>query len=71
MALLLAGGMASAQVQINGNVYGGCNLGNVTKDTHVTMNGGTVGVITYGRQHGTANTAPYDTIFHENEAGSR
>ena len=43
LALLLTGGMASAQVQINGNVYGGGNLGIVTENTTVIVNGGTVG----------------------------
>ena len=43
LALLLTGGMASAQVQINGNVYGGGNLGIVTENTTVTVNGGTIG----------------------------
>ncbi len=39
LALLLTGGMASAQVQINGNVYGGGNLGIVTENTTVIVNG--------------------------------
>ena len=50
LGMLLAGGMASAQVQINGNVYGGGNIGEVVKtaadgtgNTTVTVNGGTVG----------------------------
>ena len=43
LALLLTGGMASAQVQINGNVYGGGNLGIVTENTTVIVNGGTIG----------------------------
>ena len=48
LALLLTGGMASAQVQINGNVYGGGNLGIVTENTTVTVNGGTIEI---GRAH--------------------
>ena len=43
MAMLLTGGMASAQVAIKGNVYGGGELGVVTKNTNVTINGGTIG----------------------------
>ncbi|MBR6844045.1 MAG: hypothetical protein IKM79_02980, partial [Bacteroidales bacterium] len=43
MALLLMGGMASAQVNIEGNVYGGGYDGKVTDSTTVTVNGGTVG----------------------------
>ena len=42
-ALLLAGGMASAQVVVEGNVFGGGNLGQVTKNTTVTVNDGTIG----------------------------
>ena len=41
--LLLAGGMASAQVFIEGNVYGGGNIGEVTESTSVTVNSGTIG----------------------------
>ena len=43
MALLLMGGMASAQVNIEGNVYGGGYDGTVSDSTTVTVNGGTVG----------------------------
>ena len=43
MALLLAGGMASAQVNIEGNVFGGGYDGTVSDSTTVTVNGGTVG----------------------------
>ncbi len=50
LGMLLAGGMASAQVVIEGNVYGGGNIGEVVKtaddgtgNTTVTVNGGTVG----------------------------
>ena len=43
LALMLTGGMASAQVVIEGNVYGGGNIGKVTKNTTVTVNDGTVG----------------------------
>ena len=41
--LLLVSGMAQAQILIEGNVYGGGNLGEVTENTSVTVNGGTVG----------------------------
>ena len=41
--LLLAGSMASAQVFIEGSVYGGGNLGEVTENTSVTVNNGTIG----------------------------
>ena len=43
VAMLLTSGMASAQVLVKGNVYGGCEQGQVTGDASVTMNGGTVG----------------------------
>ena len=49
LGMLLAGGMASAQVVIEGNVYGGGNIGEVVKtadgtgNTTVIVNGGTVG----------------------------
>ncbi len=50
MAMLLSGSMASAQVFIKGNVFGGCELGEVKVDTEgnkgntaVTINGGTIG----------------------------
>ena len=43
MALLLAGGLATAQVTIDGNVYGGGNLGQVDGSTTVTVNDGTIG----------------------------
>ena len=39
--LLLTGGMASAQVTIKGNVYGGGKLGIVTSNTSVNINNGT------------------------------
>ena len=41
--MLLTGGMASAQVVIEGNVYGGGNIGEVTENTTVTVNDGTIG----------------------------
>ena len=43
MALLLTGGIAKAQVTVHGNVYGGGNIGEVTKNTSVIVNGGTIG----------------------------
>jgi len=67
--MLLTSGMASAQVVVKGNVYGGGEQGVVTENTTVTMNGGTVGEVTYGRKQGTPSTAPFDTIIHTNEAG--
>ena len=39
--LLLMSGMASAQVTINGNVYGGGKIGIITESTSVTINQGT------------------------------
>ena len=38
LAMLLFSGMASAQVLVKGNVYGGGELGTVTVDTKVTIN---------------------------------
>ena len=49
MAMLLSGGVASAQVVVKGNVYGGCEygevVGNTTEkgNTSVNINGGTIG----------------------------
>ena len=43
LAMLLTGGMASAQVTIKGNVFGGGYEGTVSENTTVTINGGTVG----------------------------
>ena len=37
LALLLTGGIASAQVTIKGNVYGGGNEGNVTGSPQVII----------------------------------
>ena len=42
-AMLLVSGMAQAQILIEGNVYGGGNIGEVDGSTTVTVNGGTVG----------------------------
>lgn len=42
-SLLLGSGLAQAQVVIEGNVFGGGNLGQVTENTSVTINGGTIG----------------------------
>ena len=47
-AMLLTGGVASAQVVIKGNVYGGCEVGVVSKDATVTINHGTVEQSVYG-----------------------
>ena len=38
MAMLLSGGVASAQVVVKGNVYGGGELGKVETNTTVTIN---------------------------------
>ena len=43
LALLLTGGIAKAQVTVHGNVYGGGNIGEVTENTSVIVNGGTIG----------------------------
>ena len=42
-ALLLGTGIARAQVVIEGNVYGGGNIGTVSENTNVVVNSGTVG----------------------------
>ena len=42
-ALLLAAGMTQAQVLIEGNVFGGGNVSEVTGNTTVTIKGGTIG----------------------------
>ncbi len=43
LCAMLTSGMASAQILIEGNVYGGGNLGEVTQSTTVIVNGGTIG----------------------------
>ena len=43
MAMMMTAGIASAQVKIEGNLYGGGNIGEVTENTSVTVNGGTIG----------------------------
>jgi hypothetical protein len=48
LAMLLGSGAASAQVVINGNVYGGCEEGIVSQNTRVTVNDGTVVGSVYG-----------------------
>ena len=37
LAMLLSGGVASAQVTVNGNVYGGGEYGQVTENASVTI----------------------------------
>ena len=69
LAMLLSSGVASAQIHVKGNVYGGGELGKVTENTTVTVNDGTVGEIQYDRKQGTSDTAPFDTIIHVNESG--
>ena len=46
--MLLTGGTASAQVVIEGNVFGGGNIGQVTKSTTVNLNDGTTKGSVYG-----------------------
>ena len=48
LAMLLCSGMASAQVRVKGNVYGGCELGKVTQSANVTINNGTMEGTVYG-----------------------
>lgn len=48
LILLLYCGMATAQVVVKGNVYGGGEIGKVTQDANVTMNGGTVNHTLFG-----------------------
>ena len=52
LALLLSCGMASAQVTIKGNVYGGGKLGDVSQNTSVTINNDTVKGSVYGGGQG-------------------
>ena len=54
LALLLSGGMASAQVRVKGNIYGGCELGKVTQNTTVLLNDGTTEGSVYGGGRGVA-----------------
>ena len=72
-ALLLAGGMASAQVRIKGSVYGGGQgirtdetTGLVTGDTWVTVNGGSVHHSIYGGgEFGSVGTFTlFDTVVY-------
>ena len=48
LILLLFCGMAKAQVVVKGNVYGGGEIGKVTVNTNVTINGGTVNHTVFG-----------------------
>lgn len=48
LLLMLVYGMASAQIKIGGNVYGGCEIGKVTGNANVTINGDTVRGSVYG-----------------------
>ena len=51
-ALLLLGAAASAQVKVKGNVYGGGEIGKVTENTQVKINGGTMEGSVYGGGQG-------------------
>ena len=56
LSMLMMSGMASAQVVIKGNIYGGGELGKVTQNTNVTFNtGGTVKGDIYGGGKGQAS----------------
>ena len=62
LAMLLFSGMASAQVVIKGNVYGGGELGKVTQSTTVTINGGTVESTVYGGGQGGTDDEKYGLV---------
>lgn len=49
---------------VKGNVYGGGEIAQVTRNTDVDMTGGTVGTIAYDWKNGVAHTEPCDTILH-------
>ena len=49
---------------IKGNVYGGGEIAQVTKNTDVDMTGGKVGTIKYDWKNGVAQTEPCDSILH-------
>ena len=49
---------------IKGNVYGGGEIAQVTKNTDVDMTGGKVGTIKYDWKNGVAHTQPCDSILH-------
>ena len=68
-ALLLTGGIAQAQVVIEGNVYGGCNLGqvknpaaNVYGNTTVTINDGTVEGSVFGGGEGSTDDRDHGLV---------
>ena len=52
-AMLLTGSIASAQVKVKGNVYGGGELGKVTENAQVKINDGTMEGSVYGGGQGT------------------
>ena len=54
LVMLLMSGSLSAQVLIGGNVYGGCELGQVGANATVTINGGTIEGSAYGGGKGVA-----------------
>ena len=62
MALLLTGGVASAQVKIEGNVYGGGKVGSVSQNTTVVVNDGEVGNLAYSHKKHPVDPNVYDTV---------
>ena len=65
---LLPGSMATAQVHVNGSVYGGGNLANVGGSVTVNMTAGTVDKDVYGGG-ALANTNNFDTNQYEKVEG--
>lgn len=70
MLLVLAGGNASAQVQIGGSVFGGGNLANVGGNVEVNMCAGTVtGSVYGGGAKANTNTNNWDATANEGAGG--
>ena len=57
-----------SNAQINGNVYGGGELGEVKTNTLVNVNSGVIGHITYDKKQGNTGTV-LDTIIHAANSG--
>ena len=57
-----------SDAQINGNVYGGGELGKVELNTLVNVNSGVIGKIAYGKKQGNTGTV-LDTIIHVSNSG--
>ena len=57
-----------SNAQINGNVYGGGELGEVKTNTLVNVNSGVIGRITYDKKQGNTGTI-LDTIIHATNSG--